>query len=59
MVDDISHLADIVVLFFSFNEMAKYDLPAFVDYILKYTNTSKLNYIGHSQGILNLDKTNQ
>ena len=35
-----------------FDEMAKYDLPAFVEYILNTTRASQLSYIGHSQGIL-------
>ena len=37
---------------FSFDEMAKYDLPANIDYILDYTSQKKLTYIGHSQGSL-------
>ncbi|XP_054975436.1 gastric triacylglycerol lipase isoform X2 [Sorex araneus] len=35
---------------FSFDEMAKYDLPATIDFILKKTGQKKLQYIGHSQG---------
>lgn len=35
---------------FSFNEIAKYDLPAIIDYILKKTNNTNLHYVGHSQG---------
>jgi len=34
----------------SFEEMARYDLPANVDHVLKSTNSSKIIYIGHSQG---------
>lgn len=35
---------------FSFDEMAKYDLPACINYILKETNATQINYVGHSQG---------
>ncbi|XP_055678098.1 lipase 3-like, partial [Lutzomyia longipalpis] len=35
---------------FSFHEMALYDLPATIDYILKRTGRKKLSYVGHSQG---------
>lgn len=35
---------------FSFHEIGIYDLPAFIDYILKVTNKSSLFYVGHSQG---------
>ncbi|XP_054584959.1 gastric triacylglycerol lipase isoform X3 [Eptesicus fuscus] len=35
---------------FSFDEMAKYDLPATIDLILKTTGQEKLHYVGHSQG---------
>ncbi|XP_045882240.1 gastric triacylglycerol lipase isoform X3 [Meles meles] len=35
---------------FSFDEMAKYDLPATIDFILKKTGQEKLHYVGHSQG---------
>uniref|UniRef100_T1JXX3 Lipase n=1 Tax=Tetranychus urticae TaxID=32264 RepID=T1JXX3_TETUR len=35
---------------FSFDEMSKYDLPAFINYILKTTGYKKLSYIGFSQG---------
>ena len=31
--------------------MAKYDLPASINYVLKHTGESKLDYVGHSQGI--------
>lgn len=33
---------------FTFIEMAKYDIPAFVDYVLEITGKNKLTYIGHS-----------
>ncbi|KAK2505408.1 hypothetical protein MC885_005364 [Smutsia gigantea] len=35
---------------FSFDEMAKYDLPSTIDLILKKTGQQKLHYVGHSQG---------
>ncbi|KAB0801208.1 hypothetical protein PPYR_05562 [Photinus pyralis] len=35
---------------FSFHEIAVYDLPAMIDYILNQTNQENLTYIGHSQG---------
>ena len=35
---------------FSFHEMAVYDLPANIDFVLNHTNQSKVIYIGHSQG---------
>uniref|UniRef100_A0A8C6ZJ71 Lipase n=1 Tax=Nothoprocta perdicaria TaxID=30464 RepID=A0A8C6ZJ71_NOTPE len=35
---------------FSFHEMAIYDLPAMINFILQKTGQQKLYYIGHSQG---------
>jgi len=35
---------------FSTDEMAQYDLPAMVNYILQQTRVPKIGYIGHSQG---------
>ncbi|XP_027816132.2 gastric triacylglycerol lipase [Ovis aries] len=35
---------------FSFDEMAEYDLPSTIDFILKRTGQKKLQYVGHSQG---------
>ncbi|XP_032087574.1 putative lysosomal acid lipase/cholesteryl ester hydrolase [Thamnophis elegans] len=35
---------------FSFHEMAMYDLPATINFILKKTKQKQLYYIGHSQG---------
>ncbi|XP_053165572.1 lipase member M-like [Hemicordylus capensis] len=35
---------------FSFHEMAMYDLPAMINFILKKTGQKQLYYIGHSQG---------
>ncbi|XP_048769439.1 gastric triacylglycerol lipase-like [Ostrea edulis] len=36
----------------SWDEMAKYDTPAVLEYILKKTGKQQLYYIGHSQGTL-------
>uniref|UniRef100_A0A674K8W3 Lysosomal acid lipase/cholesteryl ester hydrolase-like n=1 Tax=Terrapene triunguis TaxID=2587831 RepID=A0A674K8W3_9SAUR len=35
---------------FSFDEMAKYDLPAVIDFIVQKTGQEQLYYVGHSQG---------
>ncbi|XP_072827660.1 lipase member J isoform X7 [Vicugna pacos] len=35
---------------FSFDEMAKYDLPASIDFIVKQTQQEEIFYVGHSQG---------
>ncbi|XP_066475589.1 lipase member M-like [Tiliqua scincoides] len=35
---------------FSFDDMAKYDLPAVVNFILQETGQQQIYYIGHSQG---------
>ncbi len=35
---------------FSFYELAKYDLPAYIDYIRNKTGFEKIIYVGHSQG---------
>ena len=38
---------------YSWDEMAKYDLPASIDFVLNHTTGYKdLHYIGHSQGTL-------
>jgi pimeloyl-ACP methyl ester carboxylesterase len=36
----------------SWDEMAKYDIPAFIGYILNVTGKQQLTYIGHSQGTI-------
>ncbi|XP_041364368.1 gastric triacylglycerol lipase-like [Gigantopelta aegis] len=36
----------------SYDEMAKYDLPAMVDHILSVTGKRQIYYVGHSQGTM-------
>ena len=40
------------VVLCSWDEMARYDVPAMLNYILRITGNEKLYYIGHSQGTL-------
>lgn len=35
---------------FSFDEMAKFDTPAVIDYVQKQAQTPTVAYLGHSQG---------
>ncbi|CAG5013310.1 unnamed protein product [Parnassius apollo] len=35
---------------FTVNEIGSFDMPAVIDYILNYTSSAKINYIGYSQG---------
>jgi lysosomal acid lipase/cholesteryl ester hydrolase len=37
---------------FTFDDMAAYDLPANIDYILKRTGLPSIGYVGHSQGTI-------
>merc|ERR1711934_421003 len=37
---------------FSWDQIAQYDLPAKVDFILNQTNRSSLLYVGHSEGTM-------
>lgn len=39
---------------FTFHDMALYDFPAAIDFILTSTNTKKLHYVGYSQGTVEL-----
>lgn len=39
---------------FSFDEMAKFDLPSTVDFILGETNNTELAYFGHSEGTMQM-----
>lgn len=42
--------SDVEFWAFSWDEMAAYDLPASIDYILAATGAASLGYVGHSQG---------
>lgn len=39
---------------FTWDEMAKYDSPNTIQYILDWTNQSKLAYVGHSEGTVQM-----
>ena len=39
-----------LTIFSSFDEMARYDLPAMVDYALAVSGARQVFYVGHSQG---------
>ena len=37
---------------FSWDELAQYDLPAKINYVLQQTNAPSLSYVGHSEGTM-------
>jgi pimeloyl-ACP methyl ester carboxylesterase len=39
---------------FSWDEMAKFDVPAMINYVTSYTNTSSLSWVGHSEGTIQM-----
>ncbi|KOB70208.1 Lipase [Operophtera brumata] len=39
---------------FSFDEMAQYDMPAVIDYVINATNKNQITYIGHAQAVATL-----
>lgn len=43
-------VSDVEFWRFSFDQMAAYDIPASVDYVLKVNGARSLVYVGHSQG---------
>ncbi|XP_047995332.1 lipase 1-like [Leguminivora glycinivorella] len=47
---DPNRRGDISFWNFSWDEMGRYDIPAYLDYILELTGQEKVHYIGHSQG---------
>ena len=42
---------------FSWDEMAKYDLPAMIEHVTNVTKQPKIFYVGHSQGNRHLART--
>lgn len=44
------HPLQLLPLLPSFHEMAMYDVPAMVSFILQHTAQEKLYYVGHAQG---------
>lgn len=43
-------IANTPLLCCSFHEMAMYDLPAAIDFVLQKTGQKQLHYVGYSQG---------
>lgn len=50
MTLNMSLFSPFVPFFCSFDEMAKYDLPAVLNFILQKTGQQQLYYVGYSQG---------
>ncbi|XP_065837987.1 gastric triacylglycerol lipase-like [Oscarella lobularis] len=46
------HPSDAAFWAWSYDEMARYDLPAMLYYVINVTNQSDIYYVGHSQGTL-------
>lgn len=38
-------------LYYRWDEIGRYDIPACINYVLRKTGSRKLTYIGHSMGI--------
>ena len=41
-------------IFFSWYEMARYDLPAMINYVLHFTSEDNLYYVDHSEGTITM-----
>jgi hypothetical protein len=39
---------------FTWDEMAKYDVPALINFVTSFTNTSSLSWVGHSEGTIQM-----
>ena len=43
-------VTDMLFLYCSFHEMAMYDLPAMINFVLRKTGQKQIYYVGYSQG---------